>query len=210
MLATSAATILATLQRGDEAERAKNKATVQAIFTEQLQSESAAGHQWARVLWTAVERRRQTVARTTAQPTAQATDTEMSEADLDAAVELLQFMWVASGRDPAHVTPQHMAEARAFLAQSFPRLPQGFQLLLANAQTVYSRVRGAWQQADANARAALAKQFEGALCELGLKNPAAMNTGGAWDDVDPSTVTADLVQVTCYNLAQKSTGGAWR
>jgi hypothetical protein len=132
----------------------------------------------------------------------------MSNADLDAAVELLYFMWVNAGRDPNAVTPEVVQQVRTLLLQGFPRFPPQLQSLLANAEQVYSRVRGAWMEADANQQAQLSKEFGAALDELGFKDPAA-GGGDAWADVNPDEVRSGLVMNTCYNLAQKATGGAW-
>ncbi|MBI2303115.1 MAG: hypothetical protein HYU66_29760 [Armatimonadetes bacterium] len=213
ILALGAANLLKGLQQGSEAERAKNLKETRDAMQQSLQNGVAAGLGWAKVLWDAIQRRSQTIARTDARPQgaaagAEGTDNEMSEADLDAALEMLYFMWVASGRDASAVTPQIVQQLRLVLAQGFPQFPPQFQLLLANAQKVYSQVRGAWMQANPQQKAAMAQQFGQALDELGLRVPG-QGGGGAWDNVDSSNLRADLVMNTCYNLAQKSTGGAW-
>lgn len=216
IIAQGAEQILASLLQGTEAEQAAKKEEAKTTFEQRFQAGAQAGIVWAQVLWEAIQRRGQVVVRAEAKlpdsPAAKPGDQEMSNADLDAAVELLYFLWVGAGRDPNVVTPEVVQQVRTLLAQGFPRFPPPFQALLANAEPLYSRVRAAWMEADDTQRAQLAGEFGAALDELGFKDPAAGGGGSAWDDVagvDPSQLRAELVRDTCYNLAQKATGGAW-
>lgn len=211
ILATSATSILTNLQQGTAEEKAKNRAEVEAVFRDRLQNGAKAGIPWAQALWSAIERRHQTVATTAAKPTTQQTDqgydTDLSEADLDAACEMLYFMWVAAGRDAKYCTPEALQTVRALLAKGFPTFPQQLQVILANAQKVYSQLRGVYLQATPQAKAQYGKEFAHALDVLGLKDPNRQPS--AWDDVDPSNLAGELVQTTCWNLSQRATGGAW-
>lgn len=212
-IAQTAGGILEQLRTLPEAERAGQIAEVRAVFEDRLSAGAQAGIEWAEVLWTAVERRRGSVAEVAEQPEGAEGDFEVSEADLDAATEMLYFMWVASGRDPSAATPEVVAQVRQYLAASFPQLPTELQLLLANSEKVYGQMRNAWANADDQERAVYAAQFGQALDQFGLGLGGGNGGGGggsAWDDVagqDPSEISAGLVQTTCYNLAQKSTGG---
>lgn len=205
VLAQSAGRILAGLNAGSPAARAQQTAEVRAQFEQRLQAGAQAGIAWAKVLHSALERRRQVVARTTAPAPAQAlgTKTDLTAADLDAACELLYFLWVGAGRDPGAVTPALVAQVRAALAAGFPRCSPQVQSLLTNAQTVYSRIRQLWMTANAAQRAQLAREFGQALDELGFKDPrAAAQSSG-------SSLAGELVVNTAYNLSQRATGGAW-
>ena len=92
----------------------------------------------------------------------------MSEADLNAALEMLYFMWVAAGRDPNMVTIQAVAEVQQYLASNFARFDPTVQYLLANAEKLYAGVRMTWQAADPSQRALLAQQYSQALNEMGF------------------------------------------
>jgi len=211
ILAASATNILTNLQAGTPEDQAKSRAEVEGVFRDRLRAGAAAGIPWAQALWSAIERRHQTVATTAAKPAApqaaQGYDSDLSEADLDAAVEMLYFMWVAAGRDASQVTPELLAQVRALLARGFAGFPRELQVILANAQKVYSQLRGVYLQATPQAKAQYGKEFAHALDVLGLKDPNRQPS--AWDDVDPSNLAGELVQTTCWNLSQRATGGAW-
>ena len=211
ILVGSGQAIVAGLRQGTETDRARRRQEVREVMETRFKGGAQAGIPWARAVWQAIERRRQTVCRTDAtrpaSPAAKDFKSEVTEADLDAAVELLGFMWLAAGRDATAVTPAVVQQVRAGLAQNYPRFPAQLQYLLANAQTVYSRVRQMWMTANAAQRAQLAQEFSRALDDLGLKDPA--KGGGAWSNVDTSNLTGELVVNTCYNLSQRATGGAW-
>lgn len=219
IVAQSAGSILESLGKGTEGEREASLAEVRAVFEDRLSTGAQAGIEWAQVLWGAVERRRDIVATSAAEAPEFAQgedqDASLSQADLDAALEMLYFMWVASGRDAEAVTPEAVAAIRGYLEMNFAALPADLQYLLTNAERVYADMRNAWSQADEGTQQAYAVQFGQALDAMGLTadGGGGGNGGGggsAWDDVageDPSSITAGLVQTTCFNLAQKSSGG---
>ncbi len=133
---------------------------------------------WARVVRDALDRRAQILQKATAAKPEWANvpgfDASMSTADLDASLEMLYFMWVASGRDPELVTLEGVAAIRAIFLQNFAVLPADLQFALANAQKIYAGLRVLWYTGNANQRANLAVYFSGQLDALGLPDP----TGG--------------------------------
>ena len=139
---------------------------------------------------------------------AEGLDNELSEADLDASVRMLAFMWEAAGRDVSLVTEEAVADVRAGIARNFASLPPEAQYCFANAQTIYPLLRTTWDAADEGQRTQIAGQFAESLDALGLTDPNAGGGGGggggAWDDVNPDDVRAGLIMNTTWNLAQKS------
>jgi len=216
-IAQTAGSILANLEQATPEERSQGIAEVRAVFEDRLSTGAKAGIEWAQVLWEAVQRRGEVVAKATAEAPefarGQGEDNTLSEADLDATMELLYFMWVASGRDPNAATPEVVATLRQYLAQSFPALSPDLQYLMTNAEKVYGQMRNAWAQAGPDEQAVYAQQFGQALDAFGLTQGGGNGGGGggsAWDDcagMSASDISAGLMQTTCYNLAQKSSGG---
>jgi len=222
-IAQTAGSILASLEQATPEERNQGIAEVRAVFEDRLSTGAKAGIEWAQVLWEAVQRRGEVVAKASAEAPkfarGQDEDNTLSEADLDATMELLYFMWVASGRDPNAATPEVVATLRQYLAQSFPALSPDLQYLMTNAEKVYGQMRNAWAQAGPDEQAVYAQQFGQALDAFGLSEGggggAGVGNGGggggsAWDDcagMSASDISAGLMQTTCYNLAQKSSGG---
>lgn len=217
ILATGGASLYQQAQRISEAERAE----VRQQMAAQFEAGARQGIEWAAVLWEAMQRRGRNVGRTSAKPPRaaqqaagqQQLDQDFSEADLTATVEMLYFMWVGCGRDPNAATPEVLGQLQAALVQNFAAFPAEFQSVLCNAEKVYAAIRNAWQQADDNTRLAMAQQFAATLDGLGLTQGGggAGNAGGgggdAWSDVNPDEITTGLVSNTCWNLAQRSTGG---
>ena len=220
-IAQTAGNILAGLQQGTPEQQAAAAQEVRGVFEDRLSAGAQAGIAWAKVLWEAVQRREEAVATTNADRPEFAQDAKLdntlSEADVDASLEMLYFMWVASGRDPQAATPEVLAQVRQYLVANFVQFPPDLQYLLANAEKVYGDMRNAWAQAGPAEQQAYAIQFAQALDAFGLTAPgagggAAEGGGGgsAWDDVagmSPSDISAGLVQTTCFNLAQKASGG---
>jgi hypothetical protein len=103
----------------------------------------------------------------------------LNEADLDASVEMIAFMWVASGNDPSRVTPETGNIVRVLLAQAFRQLPPDLQMLFANGRENNRVVQATWSAADPFARAAMGQQFLQLLAVLGLvQNGTAGAQGG--------------------------------
>ena len=195
ILARGAANILSQ-NSSDPKVRAKQKADLQKVMSTALSQQAQRGIPYAVALWQAIERRNKPVVTVQAERPACAQNagfkTQMTQADLQAALEMLYFMWVASGRDPKLVTQDAVAGIQTALVQQFATFPPQVQYILANAQQVYSSLRGQWEQADAGARRQMAAQFGQTLDSLGLTMPRPNNggggkrRGGAWSNVSAS------------------------
>jgi len=98
------------------------------------------------------------------------------EADLDATVDLIAFMWLATGRDPDAVTPEACTVLRTMLTQHFGRLPPDLQALFANGRNTDAAIRGEWHASDPPAQAAIAQQFDVLLALIGMEG----GPGAAW------------------------------
>ena len=194
--------------------RAKQKADLHGIMSAKLAEQAQNGIPYAVALWQAIDRRNKPITTVQAERPVAAQKpgfkTQMTEADLQAALEMLYFMWVASGRDPKLVTQEAVAEIQTALVQQFAAFPPQVQYILANAQQVYSGLRGQWEQANAGQRAQLARQFGETLDSLGLTVPRPNNgggrRGGAWSNVsanDASNLHADLMMNSAF-LASNS------
>lgn len=206
ILAQGGASILAGLSQNPE-ERAAQKADIRDQTLPVLQRQAQQGLEYAAALWEAIQRRSTTVAAAQAGKPAFAEkgefDSEMSEADLEASLEMLYFMWVAAGRDPSLVTAETVATVRVALVQNFAAFPAEVQYILANAQRIYSGMRGQWEQADDGTRAQLAAGYGQTLDAIGLGVPQAGGGGGggAWDDVKPedmSTIRAEAMANSAF------------
>jgi hypothetical protein len=128
-----------------------------------------------------------------------------SEADLDASVELLSFMWLAAGNDPSVITPVVLALVRERLTQNFGQLPLEFQTLFGNGQAANAAVQTEWAAATSEQQFALTQQYQQALSALGL-GPAAAPEGVASDGSDGNSLNADIAS----NIAWKLSGaGDW-
>jgi len=191
MLATGWQGLVAQATRGTPAERQKQIADLHTVLSQRFAAGAQAGIPWAVAIDAALRKRTQAVATASGQmpEAARRSDwhTQMTEADLDADLETLYFMWVASGRDANLVTPQFAAAVRYAIVQNFAAFPQQVQLIFANGQRVYAALRGQWAQANAQQRIMLAQQFSADLDALGLTVPQAGGTiraGGAWSDVN--------------------------
>jgi hypothetical protein len=197
ILAQGGANILAGISKDNPEERARQRKDIQDNILPVLQRQAQQGIPYAAALWEAIQRRGKTVltvqaARPEFAERAQL-KTEMTEADLEAALEMLYFMWVASGRDPNLVTQEAVVTVRAALVQNFAAFPPQLQYLLANAQKVYAGLRGQWEQADAATKAQLAAGYGQTLDSLGLTVPrpgGGGGGGGAWSDVKPEDMSS--------------------
>ena len=199
--------ILAGLSK-DAEERARQKADIREHTMPVLARQAQQGIEYAVALWEAVQRRSKVVAAAQGAKPEFAEkggfDNEMSEADLEASLEMLYFMWVASGRDANLVTAEAVAAVRTALVRNFATFPPQMQYILANAQKVYSGMRGQWEQADAATRAQLAAGYGQTLDAIGLRMPrqgGGGGGGGAWDDVKPedmSTIRAEAMANSAF------------
>jgi hypothetical protein len=115
-------------------------------------------------------------------------DDTPDEADLDATVDLIAFMWLATGRDPEAVTPEARTALRAMLTQHFGRLPPDLQALFANGRSTDAAIRGEWHASDPPAQAAIAQQFDVLLALCGMD----VGAGTTWASAgSPARATAN-------------------
>lgn len=211
ILAKGGESILSGVSKGNAEERARQKKDIRDHTLPVLSKQAQQGIPYAQVLWEAIQRRENTVLTVQADKPefAEKADlkSEMTEADLEAALEMLYFMWVASGRDASLVTQEAVLTIRQALIESFPAFPPEVQYLLANAQKVYSGVRGQWEGADAATQAQLAAGYAQTLDSLGLTMPGQGGDGGgggggdAWSDVsatDMSTIRAESMANSAF------------
>ncbi len=200
------------LKSGTAAEQAQKKATTRQGMTETFAAQSKQGNEWATTMSEAIARRSKNVASVNEQkPKPQFAEegklkTQLTEADLDASMEMLYFMWVTSGRPAEDATPEAIALIRQSIAVNFARMDPRGQYLFANAEAIYGRMRAAWAVASQEERVAYGRQFASALDEMGL-TVEQHNTGSSWNNTGKSgnSLNAELAQVTAWNLAQKAT-----
>lgn len=214
IIALGGAQLLENLHTGTNAERAAKRDDGRTTMARMIANGAKAGIAWAQVLDEAIQRRDAKLAAVQgAKPAvmgAAAAKTALTEASLDASMEMLYFMWVAAGRDAAQATPEAIALIRQGIQQNFARFPADYQYLFANAEAIYADLRKAWQQANPATQAAYGRQFGAALDSMGLtvtppQRAAAARPKSAWDDVNPDDIHSGLVMNTCWNLAQKAT-----
>src|SRR5258707_7446246 len=88
--------------------------------------------------------------------------------DLDASLQMLVFMWLATGNDAAAVTLDGLATIRALIAQGYAQLPLEIQMLFRNGATNFGEIRSDWEAADPATRMYLAQKYQQLLTTLGL------------------------------------------
>lgn len=138
-------------------------------------------------------------------PNGEKLDTELSQADVDAAVDVLSFMWVCAGRSQAHITPEAQMLVRNGIIANYRALPIESQLYFANATVFGPAIRTTWNTSTGQARAELARRYGAALDELGLADPDARQAAGSSSSDAEWEIKSGLMMNTCWNLAQKAT-----
>jgi hypothetical protein len=128
-----------------------------------------------------------------------------TDADLDASIELLSFMWLATGNDPASLTNEALTVMRLLLAQNFMQLPPELQTLFANGRANNSAIQNEWQAADPVQKFALAQQYQMLLNALGLGSGGA-GRGADYDSSGDSATNADIASNIAWS---KSGAGDW-
>ncbi len=191
---------------------ASARSQVKTKLDERIRSAADARIGWGIVTREALDRRKRVLSTSTVARPAWAGagfDASMSVADLDASVEMLYFMWVASGRDPNLVTLEGVAAIREIFLHRFAELPPDLQYALANAQKIYAGLRVLWYTGDGQRRSALARSFGQQLDGLGLPDPNARlhpgNAGSGMSSEAHSAFAADMV----VGLAGSSYKSAW-
>jgi len=162
---------------------------------------------WGVAVREALDRRNRVVAKSALprpQWAAPPFDATMSVADLDAAMELLYFMWVAAGRDPELVSLENVALIRNHFLHHFAELPADMQYALANAQKIYAGLRVLWYTGGGPQRATMARNFNQELNALGLPDPNGGQSASAASDAH-GTFAAEMV----VGLAGSSYKSAW-
>ena len=216
MLALGWQKILEGISQGTADEQAANAKQVHDVLASRFEAGAKTGMEWAVAMNDAIRRRATKVAAVKGEKPDYAKKagfhTEMSEADLDAAMEMLYFMWVACGRDTSLVTPQAVVTIRTLIVQNFPTFPPQVQYIFANAQKVYASVRGEWAQATPAHRLQMARAFASGLDQLGLTVPSArgdrISAGGAWSDMNGKSHSAWAGEMV-VGLAGSSYNNAW-
>jgi hypothetical protein len=128
-----------------------------------------------------------------------------TDADLDASVELITFMWLATGNDPASITNEAVAVMRMLLAQNFYQLPPELQTLFANGRANNQAIQAEWQAADPLQKMTIAQQFQLVLAVLGLV-PGAASGGAGYESSGESATNADIASNIAWN---NSGAGDW-
>lgn len=189
---------------------------VRAVMEDRFRTGATAGIGYAAVMVEAIDKRSKSVAKPSAQKPAFATkqgfDADFSQADLETATEMLYFMWVAAGRDPALVTPQVVGEVQVSIVQGYAIFPPDLQYVLANAQQIYAGLRAQWEEAGDLQRLQMGQVFGQQLDALGFTLPAPRrqggDRGGAWSDWEGKS-HAQFAGEMVVGLAGSSYKSAW-
>lgn len=199
VLAQQGASLLQTLTTGTRAEQEQSRAEGRAVFEQAFRNGAQMGIGYAEVMWRAIERRQNQMAAIEATPTQDGWDSEISEGDLDATLEMLYFMWVAAGRDATDVTADDVAAIRQQIVAALPEMDPQLQLVIANAGRVYAGLRQQWAAAGDEQRLALAGQFGAALDEWGIGSTSvSVSSGGG----EGGTTMGELAQNAAWNAAK--------
>lgn len=200
VLALQGAEMLKSVTMGSAAEIAKNKQDSRKVFSSAFEQGAQAGIGYAQVMWDAVQRRTQKLAKAKQKPKKQEWDTDVTQADIDATIEMLYFMWVASGRDPNDVTPAEVVKLKTSIVREYATFDPEVQIVIANAPKIYAAIRQKWQSASASERAMMARQFSNSLDSLGLREGGSFEQsgggGGGGSDL------AAIAQNTAWNAAK--------
>jgi hypothetical protein len=136
----------------------------------------------------------------------------INQPDWEAGLELITFLWKASGRHPAWITPETTVLLKQYLLQHFALLAPDVQHVLFNARAYQEQLEALYNQVGPEQRFLLAQEFNTSLNSLGIYDPLQPNAGvpyantaGAGSSEDSSL--GGLAQTMAWNLAQKSSGG---
>jgi hypothetical protein len=208
--------LLKEIRAAEGPQRAAMVDDVRKVMADRFRSGAQAGIGWAVTMEAAIAKRSQSVAKAAGQKPAFAKDPrfdrDFSQADLEAAVEMLYFMWVASGRDASLVTADTVAQVQVSLVQGYATFPPDLQYVLANAQQIYAGLRSQWGSADAGQRLQMALVFGQQLDALGFTVPSPRkrggSTGSAWSDWEGKS-RAQFAGEMVVGLAGSSYKSAW-
>lgn len=208
--------LLQTIRSAKGAERASMVEEVRVVMADRFRTGAQAGIGWAITMDEAIKKRSQSVGKAATERPAfandQRFDSDFSQADLEASLEMLYFMWVASGRDASLVTPATVAQVQADLVQGYATFPPNLQYVLANAQQIYAGLRTQWANASAMQRLQMAQSFGQQLDAMGFTVPQPRSSGGnsgsAWSDWEGKS-HADFAGEMVVGLAGSSYKSAW-
>lgn len=128
-----------------------------------------------------------------------------ADADLDASVQLIAFMWDGIAIDAATVTPEVLAIVRFALAQNFHQLPPDLQMLFANGRVNNKAIQAEWNAAEPGARLAMAQQFQQLLALLGLM-PTGYAGQAPAEEASGQSLNVDIASNIAWNA---SGAGDW-
>ncbi len=202
ILAEQGASLLKTLTTGTPQEIAQSKAEGKQVFETAFQRGSQMGIGYATVMWDAISRRAAKLGTAKQAPKKEDWDTDISEGDLDATMEMLYFMWVAAGRDASDVTMDDIIKIRNQIIGWLPEMDPQLQMLIANAPKVYAGIRQQWASASAAQRVAMAQQFGAALDEWGIGAQSSFETSGGGGGSGEYSMNAQIAQNTAWNAAK--------
>ena len=126
--------------------------------------------------------------------------------DLDASLQMLVFMWLASGNDAGAVTPEGLATIRTLIAQGYPQLPLEIQMLFRNGTLNFGEIRSDWEAADPSMRIFLAQKYQQLLNTLGLNPQTAAAPPASQATANDGSLISDLVSNAAW---MKSGAGNW-
>lgn len=196
--------------------RASAVEEVRTVMADRFHTGAKAGIGWAVIMEEAIAKRSESLAHASTDKPEFATDkrfdNDFSEADLEASLEMLYFMWVAAGRNAA-VSPETVVQVKMSLVQGYATFSPDLQYVLANAQQIYAGLRNQWQNANAMQRLQMAQVFGQQLDALGFTVPQPRqtgggNSGGAWSDWEGKS-HADFAGEMVVGLAGSSYKSAW-
>lgn len=205
ILANQGAELLKTLTTGTQEERDQSRAEGKAVFENAFRNGAEMGIGYAQVMWDAITRRANQMGTTTAKPAKDGWDQQISEGDIDATMEMLIFMWVASGRPTDEVTSEAVMTIRSGIIQGLPGFDPQLQMLIANAPKIYAGIRQQWAGASAQQRLAMAQQFEAALTEWGIGGGGGggfEQSGGGGGGDGEYGMNAQIAMNTAWNSAK--------
>jgi hypothetical protein len=206
--------LLQKIRATEGPERAASVAEVRKMMADSFLAGSRAGIGWAITMEEAISKRSQSIATASGTKPAFANEkrfkSDFSQADLEAALEMFGFMWIASGRNASLVTAEAVASIRTNLVVGYATFPPDLQYVLANAQQIYAGLRAQWERANGVQRLQMAQAFGQQLDALGLTVPSPRrgNRGSAWSDWEGKS-HAQFAGEMVVGLAGSSYKSAW-
>ena len=207
--------LLSEIRSSPAEQRDASLKEVRAVMEDRFRTGAQAGIGYAAVMVEAIDKRSKTLAAATGQKPhfakRQGFDSDFSQADLEAALEMLYFMWVASGRDASLVTADAVAEVQTALVTGYITFPSDLQYVLCNAKQIYAGLRAQWEGANDLERLQMAQAFGQQLDSLGFTLPSPgrrSGSGSAWSDWEGKS-HAQFAGEMVVGLAGSSYKSAW-